>query len=121
MVLNRSGSVVRGAFATEVTMAWRQPPEIWEVWGERYKMRERVRAMCGLRVLRALGKSPPGPDPLLGLRASMARWVSDCVHLCAWVESGSGPFICMIKTLKCLFEKICHFLACGCSGAIWME
>ncbi len=31
-------------------------------------MQENVGAMNGLRVLRALGKSPSGPAPLLGLR-----------------------------------------------------
>ncbi len=41
--------------------------------------------------------------------------------MCAWMESGSGPFICKIETLKCLFEKICHLWVCGCRGAIWME
>ncbi len=40
------------------------------------------------------------------------------VHPCVCLESGSESFIC---TLKCLLEKICHFLVCGCRGAIWME
>ncbi len=39
---------------------------IWEVWRERLQIRESVGAMQGLRVLRALGKSPSGPAPLLG-------------------------------------------------------
>ncbi len=42
-------------------------------------MRGSVGAMWGLRVFRALGKSPSGPAPLLGLRASRAVWVSDSV------------------------------------------
>ncbi len=42
-------------------------------------MRDSVGAMYGLRVLRALGKSPSGPAPLLGLRDSQALWVSDSV------------------------------------------
>ncbi len=50
----------------------------------------------------------------------MTRWVCH-VYLCTWVESGSGPFICTIETLKCFFEKICHFLVYGCRGAIRME
>ncbi len=79
MGLNRFGSAARDVFATGVTMAWRQSSGIWEVWGERLKMRESVGAMWGLRVFRALGKSPSGPAPLLGLRASRAVWVSDSV------------------------------------------
>ncbi len=43
------------------------------------KMWESVGAMKGLRVLRALGKSPSGSAPLLGLRVSRAVWVSDTV------------------------------------------
>ncbi len=46
---------------------------------EEVKMRESVGAMKGLRVLRALGKSPSGSAPLLGLRTSKAVWVSDSV------------------------------------------
>ncbi len=72
MGLNGFESAVRGVFATGVTMAWRQSSGIWEVWRERLKMRESVGAMYGLRVLRALGKSPSGPAPLLGLRDSRA-------------------------------------------------
>ncbi len=30
--------------------------------------------------------------------------------MCAWVESGSRPFICTIETLKCIFEKTCLWL-----------
>ncbi len=55
MGLNRFGSAVRGVFATGVTMAWRQSSGIWEVLGAVLKMRERVGAMKGLRVLSALG------------------------------------------------------------------
>ncbi len=33
------------------------------------------------------------------------------MYLCVLVESGSGPLILTIETLKCLFEKICHFWA----------
>ncbi len=47
----------------------------------RLKMRKSVGAMKGLRVFRALGKSPLGPAPLLGLRASRTVWVSDSVML----------------------------------------
>ncbi len=77
--LSRFGSVVRGAFATGVTMARHQSSGICEVWRERLKIRERVGAMQELRVLRALRKSPPGPAPLLRLRASRAHYVSDFV------------------------------------------
>ncbi len=45
MCLNRFGSVVRGAFAVSVTMAWRQSAGIWEVWRERLKMLDSVGAM----------------------------------------------------------------------------
>ncbi len=34
--------------------------------------------MSGLKVLKALGKSPPGLVPLLGLRASKARGERVC-------------------------------------------
>ncbi len=37
------------------------------------------RGYVGVRVLKALGKSPPGPAPLLGLRTSRTRWVSNSV------------------------------------------
>ncbi len=40
-------------------------------------MQERVRAMQGLYVLRALGKRPSKPASLLGLMAARARWVSN--------------------------------------------
>ncbi len=45
MGLNRFGFAVRGAFATGVTMAWRQSSGIWEVFRERLKMWESVGAM----------------------------------------------------------------------------
>ncbi len=55
---NRFGSAVRGVLATGVTMAWRQSSGAWEVWRGSLKMRMSVGAIKGLRVLRALGKSP---------------------------------------------------------------
>ncbi len=63
------------------------------------KMRECVGTMLVLRVLRALGKSPPGPAPLLGIRASRALWVSDsvmwgfamCISVRGW-KVGVDPF-----------------------------
>ncbi len=42
---NRFGSVVRGGFATGITMAWRQLSGIREVWRERLKILKRIGAM----------------------------------------------------------------------------
>ncbi len=37
------------------------------------------------------------------------------------MESASAPYICTMETMKCLFEKICHFLACGSSETSWID
>ncbi len=53
------------------------------------------------------------------MRASRALLVSDSVLLWfAWVESGSKPCTYTIENVKCLFEKICHFVVCSCRGPI---
>ncbi len=66
MGLNRFGSTVQGAFVTGVTIAWRQSSGTWEVRRGSLKMRESIGAMKGLRVLRALGKSPSGVEGFEG-------------------------------------------------------
>ncbi len=58
------GSVVRGLFATGVTIARRQSSGTWAVWNERLNIRASTGAMWELRALRTLGKSPSGPAPL---------------------------------------------------------
>ncbi len=59
-----AGSVVRGLFATGVTIARRQSSGTWAIWSERLNIRASKGAMWDLSALRTLGKSPSGPVPL---------------------------------------------------------
>ncbi len=70
------------------------------------------RGYAGTQGFKGFGKEP--------IRASSLIGGLPCLSLCV-VESESGPFIYSIETLKCLFDKIWHFLVCGCRGAIWMK
>ncbi len=63
MGLNRFGPAVRGAFATGVTMAWRQSSGIWEVWRERLKMWGYV----GTQGFENFGKEPIRTGSLIGV------------------------------------------------------
>ncbi len=76
MGLNWFGSVVRGGFATGVTMPQYQSSGISDAERESLIMGERTGDTYRLNVLRTLAKSAPGPVPLLRLRA---RWDSDSV------------------------------------------
>ncbi len=58
------GSVVRGVFATGVTIARHQSSGTWAIWSEILNIRASTGEMWELRALRALGKSPSGPAPL---------------------------------------------------------
>ncbi len=58
------GSVVRGLFATGVTIARRQSSGTWAVWSERLNIRASTGAMWRLSALRTLGKGSSGPAPL---------------------------------------------------------
>ncbi len=60
MGLNCLGSVVRGLFATGVTIARRQSSGTLAVWSERLNIRASTGAMWELRALRTLGKGVRG-------------------------------------------------------------
>ncbi len=87
--LNCLGSVVRGIFATGVTIARRQSSGTWAVWNERLNIRASTGEMWELRALRTLGKRPSGQAPLRGLRPSRVRLTYSSVM------SGSAFRVCV--------------------------
>ncbi len=51
-----------------------------------------------------------------GFEGSLGFWWGGFSYVRVWVESGSGPLIWTIQTLKYLCEKICHFFGLWLQG-----